>query len=190
MKINKQILKESLLNIIKEDYKNPTDTVVKLLQRNNLVKESIQPINESERGLMVFGHSRSDTYAIQQFIDDSDLHAEWDARYGYFLFPEEEDNYDELELEISKQLDKLNINYRIEGIFENMKNNKKLIKEAINSQWVLALKEIVDDLQMHTEMLINERYGRDDLNTFKEKWYKITLQFDKKFGNMLKNLKR
>ncbi len=107
MKINKQILKESLLNIIKEDYKNPTDTVVKLLQRNNLVKESIQPINE-----------------------------------------------------------------------------------VINSQWIMALKDVVDDLQMHTEMLINERYGRDDLNTFKEKWYKITLQFDKKFGNMIKNLKR
>lgn len=83
-----------------------------------------------------------------------------------------------------------------------MKINKQLLKESlinlvkepltesINSQWVLALKEIVDDLQMHTEMLINERYGRDDLNTFKEKWYKITLQFDKKFGNMLKNLKR
>ena len=99
------------------------------------------------------------------------MHAEWDARYGYFLFPEEEDNYDELELEISKQLDKLNINYRIEGIFENKKNNKKLIKEGIDSQWIMALKDVVDDLQMHTEMLINERYGRDDLNTFKEKWY-------------------
>ena len=43
---------------------------------------------------------------------------------------------------------------------------------------------------MHTEMLINERYGKDNLDSFKEKWYKITLQFDKKFGNMIKNLKR
>ena len=54
----------------------------------------------------------------------------------------------------------------------------------------MALKEIIDDLQMNTEILINDYWGKGDLKSFKEKWYKITLQFDKKFGNMLKNLKR
>jgi hypothetical protein len=72
----------------------------------------------NERGLMVFGRTTSDNNAIADMIDNSDFQAEWNAREGYWLFPEDESTYDELELELEREFNERGINARFEGIFE------------------------------------------------------------------------
>lgn len=82
-------------------------------------------VNESKNdtGLMVFGRTKIDNNKIGEIADDLGLHAEWDSREGYWLFPEEEDMYDELEMELDKAFGKKGINARFEGIFEAISKN-------------------------------------------------------------------
>ena len=82
-------------------------------------EESTNYMNEAkgESGLMVFGKTNLDNNKIGDWLDDSDYTAEWNAREGYWLFPEEEGNYDELEMELEKAFAKARINARFEGIF-------------------------------------------------------------------------
>lgn len=76
-------------------------------------------LNEAkkETGLMVIGRTNSDNNKIGKVIDDEGFHAEWNAREGYWLFPEEEDSYDDLEMELDKLFSKKGIDARFEGIF-------------------------------------------------------------------------
>lgn len=85
-------------------------------------------VNESKNdtGLMVIGKTKIDNNKIGEIADDLGLHAEWDARAGYWLFPEEEDNYDELEIELVKAFTKKGINARFEGIFEATTKNPEV----------------------------------------------------------------
>jgi hypothetical protein len=71
-----------------------------------------------ERGLMVFGRTTLDNNAIADMIDNYHFQAEWNAREGYWLFPEDESTYDELELELEREFNERGINARFEGIFE------------------------------------------------------------------------
>lgn len=80
------------------------------------IKESVNEA-KGESGLMVFGKTNLDNNKIGDWLDDSDYTAEWNAREGYWLFPEEEDEYDELEAELEKAFTKARINARFEGIF-------------------------------------------------------------------------
>jgi hypothetical protein len=82
-------------------------------------EESVNSVKEakSESGLMVFGKTNLDNNKIGDWLDDSDYTAEWNAREGYWLFPEEEDGYDALEAELEKAFTKARINARFEGIF-------------------------------------------------------------------------
>ena len=79
--------------------------------------ESSMNERKSESGLMVFGRTPMDNTEIGKWLDKSDYHAEWNAREGYWLFPEDEDGYDELESELDKAFNKAGINARFEGIF-------------------------------------------------------------------------
>lgn len=73
---------------------------------------------EADRsGLNVIGRTREDNTRIAQMVEDMELHAEWNAREGYWFFEEEEDMYDALERIIQKGLDEYQINARIEGVF-------------------------------------------------------------------------
>jgi hypothetical protein len=85
-------------------------------------------VNESKNGtgLMVIGRTKIDNNKIGEIADDLGLHAEWDSREGYWLFPEEEDNYDELEMELDKAFTKKGINARFEGIFEATEKAPKI----------------------------------------------------------------
>jgi len=56
------------------------------------------------------------------------------------------------------------------------------------SSAVETLRDVVDDLLMHTEMLIDESYGDVDIETFKKDWDNITTEFENKFSNILNNL--
>lgn len=68
-------------------------------------------------GLIVIPRSQCDSYILQQWLTESDYHADFDFNTGSFTFPEYEENYDQLEAELSKVFDGLNIDVRFEGIF-------------------------------------------------------------------------
>ena len=78
-------------------------------------QKSVRALEErKETGLTFITRGPSDATKMRDALDDSGLHYEWNAREGYFFFPEEEDNYDELELEIQKIADKIRVNGYIE----------------------------------------------------------------------------
>jgi hypothetical protein len=68
-------------------------------------------------GLMVVGRTPEDNTKIAEMVEDMELHAEWNAREGYWFFEEQEELYDELERWIQSGLDQYDINARIEGVF-------------------------------------------------------------------------
>ena len=70
-----------------------------------------------ETGLQLYPSTPADTNIISGIIEESALYAEYDARYGFFFFPEKEEDYDELEKDIDALLAGAEVNYRIEGIF-------------------------------------------------------------------------
>ena len=70
-------------------------------------------------GLQVIGMTREDNTKIGKMIEEQGLHAEFNAREGYWFFPEEEDLYDSLESELENQFEDYNIDARFEGIFKN-----------------------------------------------------------------------
>jgi len=92
-------------------------------KRSTAMKISLFEVTET--GLMVIPHTNADANKIQKWVDKSGMYGEWDAREGYFLFPEEEDGFDELETELTKELNKLGVNYHIEGVFESNKSKQK-----------------------------------------------------------------
>jgi hypothetical protein len=53
-----------------------------------------------------------------------------------------------------------------------------------------ALREMIDDYQLHMEMLIDEHYGELDVNQFKKQWFTISNEFEKQFSNILKNMSK
>jgi hypothetical protein len=123
------------------DYENSEDSVIYVMESSTLkmnegfiaaadskgfgeedwsyYEESVNHVKEAkgESGLMVFGKTNLDNNKIGDWLDDSDYTAEWNAREGYWLFPEEEDGYDALEAELEKAFVKARINARFEGIF-------------------------------------------------------------------------
>jgi hypothetical protein len=68
-------------------------------------------------GLQLTPRTREDAIVINEIIANSDFYAEYDSEFGFYLFPEEEENYDELEEELNDLFKGLDVNYRIEGIF-------------------------------------------------------------------------
>ena len=68
-------------------------------------------------GLTVKPRTREDAIIINEAIANSDFYTEYDSAFGFYLFPEEEENYNELEAQIDNLFAGLNVNYRIEGIF-------------------------------------------------------------------------
>lgn len=81
-----------------------------------------------ETGLMFIPKTQVGANKMNAALQGSGLSAEWNAREGYFLFPEEEENYDTLEDEIQKLADENEIDGRIEGIFENQSTSKDNIE--------------------------------------------------------------
>jgi hypothetical protein len=81
-----------------------------------------------ETGLMFIPRTQGGANKMNTALQGSGLSAEWNTREGYFLFPEDEENYDALEVEIQKLADENGIDGRIEGIFENQSTSKDDIK--------------------------------------------------------------
>jgi len=71
-------------------------------------------------------------------------------------------------------------------LVENL--DAKTINENNTYTMISALREIVDDLLLETELLIDNKYGQLEHKEFKDAWYKSSNEFEKKFRNIIKNL--
>lgn len=80
-------------------------------------------VDRQETGLYVIGRTPKDNTEIGQMIEDTGLYAEWNARDGYWFFPEEPEHYDQLEADIEAELGQRGINARFEGIHTDTKND-------------------------------------------------------------------
>ena len=70
-----------------------------------------------ETGLQVTPGTKEDARVINETIANSGFYTEYNSEFGFYFFPEEEENYDELEAQIDILFGGLNVNYRIEGVF-------------------------------------------------------------------------
>ena len=70
-----------------------------------------------EKGLQLTPRTREDLRIINDMLQESDFYTEYNSEFGYFFFPEEEDNYDSLEEQINELFEGVDVRYRIEGIF-------------------------------------------------------------------------
>jgi hypothetical protein len=66
---------------------------------------------------MVIGRTQIDNNAIGDVLDELELHGEWNTREGYWILPEDEENYDSLEEMLEQEFATRGINARFEGIF-------------------------------------------------------------------------
>ena len=69
-----------------------------------------------ETGLLLYPADYN-ARAIQDVIANSEFYTEYNSEYGCYIFPEEEECYDDLEAQIDNLFAGTNLNYRIEGIF-------------------------------------------------------------------------
>ena len=76
-----------------------------------------QTLKIMKTGLQVTPRTREDAIVINEAIANSDFYTEYNSEFGFFFFPEDEENYDELEAQIDELFGGLNVNYRIEGVF-------------------------------------------------------------------------
>lgn len=70
-----------------------------------------------ETGLQLTPRTREDLRIINEMLQDSEFYTEYNSEFGYFFFPEEEDNYDSLAEQINELFEGVDVRYRIEGIF-------------------------------------------------------------------------
>lgn len=70
-----------------------------------------------ETGLQLIPRTREDLRIINEILQESEFSTEYNSEFGFFLFLEEEENYDSLEEQINELLEGVDIRYRIEGIF-------------------------------------------------------------------------
>ena len=90
-----------------------------------------QPSDMEDSGLNVIPKDQRHASKMVSALEDSGLHAEWNAREGHFFFPEEEDGYDQLEMDIQDLMDENNIQGYIEGVFEESLNEvHKLLRQT------------------------------------------------------------
>ena len=96
----------------------------KYLAEGRLHKEGFYstPSDMDETGLNVRPKDQIHANMLKSALENSGLYAEWNAREGYFFFPEEQDLYDQLEMEIQDLMDENNIQGYIEGVFEGKLN--------------------------------------------------------------------
>jgi len=73
--------------------------------------EFLNELNDPKEndGLWVHTDNNKDRYKIEDFIDKSEYHGEWDESAGAFWFPESAESYDELENTLTKEFNKVKI---------------------------------------------------------------------------------
>lgn len=69
-------------------------------------------------GLVVVGRTQLDNAKIGVFVENSGYHAQWNAREGYWFFPESEENFNMLELDLDSEFGLRDIDARFEAQFD------------------------------------------------------------------------
>lgn len=137
-----QVIKD-IVDSCKGDYKKAAQKIIEKFKKeivNNFYRKDDNPVqqggsemsreslnNNKDRGtwmgdnrksgLMVFGITQLDRDQIGDFVHDSDYYAEYNSEFKSWFFPEDEENYDQLEWELNDEFNKLGIDARFEGIF-------------------------------------------------------------------------
>lgn len=70
-----------------------------------------------EKGLNIYGSTQIDNNEILNVLDEAGYYLEFNNEFSFYFIPEEEENYDILEIQIAYLLDQKGVNYRIEGNF-------------------------------------------------------------------------
>jgi hypothetical protein len=81
---------------------------------------------KGETGLMVYPSSKEDNQKLKEYSIDGDFYCEYDSEGGYWFFPEDESYYNDLEMKLTTEFNKLGINARFEGVFTDLDENKGL----------------------------------------------------------------
>lgn len=72
---------------------------------------------KTETGLQVYPQLSRDLALINEAIANSDFYTKYNSKFEFFFFPEEKENYDELEAQIDNLFSGLSVNYRIKRVF-------------------------------------------------------------------------
>lgn len=115
-----------------------------------------KPLNENEGGdfdgvgLVVTGRTQTDNNAISDMLDETDYHAVWNVREGYWFFPESEETLDSLEMELQTEFDNRDINARFEGQFN----------ESLNEYFAFGVSE--DEVKLKVAKQEAEKISREE----------------------------
>lgn len=82
--------------------------------KSNTDREQMR--ESSNDGLIFNPSTQKDINKMRNALESSDLYAEYNKKEGYFIFPENSDQYDELESEIEELIKLHNISGYIESI--------------------------------------------------------------------------
>lgn len=122
------------------EQKQPAIDQLALQENKDKSVKEIKSFEES--GLMIKGETQADNNQIEDVLEDLGLYGEWNSREEYWLLPEEEDMYDQLEATLQKEFNKRDISAYFEGIFESVV--KEQFKPNISPGSTYAIQ--VDDL--------------------------------------------
>ena len=73
-------------------------------------------LEKLEDGLMVYPSTKEDGEKLKEWIEESEYYAEWNSEGNFWLFKEDEENYDNLEFDLNKEFVENNIDVRFEGV--------------------------------------------------------------------------
>lgn len=115
-------------------------------------------------GLIVVGRTQLDNNSIADMVDETDYYGVWNAREGYWFFPENEETLDSLEMELEQEFSRREINARFEGQFNESLNNKQYYKNIAHlDKKGLAKKQFSDeDIQKAKKMLSNGEFNLNE----------------------------
>lgn len=95
----------------------PNQPTVRIKLKKAIIKNYQLITEQSNDGLMVIGKTPADDKKIGKFAIKGKYHAEFIKDGRFWIFPEKQENYDALELELEKQFTRLGIDVRFEGMW-------------------------------------------------------------------------
>jgi hypothetical protein len=97
-------------------------------------------------GLIVVGRTQIDNNEIADMVDETDYYGVWNAREGYWFFPESEETLDSLEMELEQEFSERGIDARFESQLNESLNEakKKLPKFKNIPSWAKYLAQHSD----------------------------------------------
>jgi soluble cytochrome b562 len=129
-----------------------------------------EDVADSNKGLMVIGRTQVDSNEIGDVLDELELQGEWNAREGYWMLPEDEENYDSLEKMLEQEFATRGINARFEGIFSSDDNIYEMQGPKSDDEYKSELADYLEDNQIYgyTNRIHDIMTGPDEDEAYKE----------------------